>query len=88
MGINSPETVIRKPKVISNPKDIEYILSIDSEKAACKSTIMDLFADFGNGPRLILMILLRFHQIHMVKQRKIKMNLPLRLVFIYSTKEC
>ncbi len=51
MGINSPETVIRKPKVISNPKDIEYILSIDSEKAACKSTIMDLFADFGNGPR-------------------------------------
>lgn len=51
MGINSPKNVVRKPRHISNPKDIEYILSLDSDKASSKSTIMELFADFGDGPR-------------------------------------
>ena len=40
MGINSPKNVVRKPRHISNPKDIEYILSLDSDKASSKSTIM------------------------------------------------
>lgn len=51
MGINSPEKIIRKPRLIENPKEVQEILSISAEKAACKSTIMDLFADFGNGPK-------------------------------------
>lgn len=42
---------IRKSKRIENPKDVEYILSLTSEQAATKSIIMELFADFGNGPR-------------------------------------
>ena len=51
MGINAPKHVIRKPKHITNPKDIEYILSLTEDQAAAKNTIMDLFADFGDGPR-------------------------------------
>ena len=51
MGINAPKHVIRKPKHITNPKDIEYILSLTEDEAAAKNTIMDLFADFGDGPR-------------------------------------
>lgn len=51
MGINAPKHVIRKPKYITNPKDIEYILSLTEDEAAAKNTIMDLFADFGDGPR-------------------------------------
>ena len=51
MGVNSPKHEIRKSKKISNPKDVEYILSLSEEQAAEKSTIMNLFADFGNGPR-------------------------------------
>lgn len=51
MGINAPKHVVRKPKHITNPKDIEYILSLTEDQAAAKNTIMDLFADFGDGPR-------------------------------------
>ena len=51
MGINAPKHVVRKPKHITNPKDIEYILSLTEDEAAAKNTIMDLFADFGDGPR-------------------------------------
>ena len=51
MGVNAIKHTVRKAKHITNPKDIEYILSLDSEAAGSKSVIMDLFADFGNGPR-------------------------------------
>ena len=51
MGINAQKHVVRKPKHITNPKDIEYILSLTEDQAAAKNTIMDLFADFGDGPR-------------------------------------
>ena len=49
MGINSPKHTLRRAKHITNPKDIEYILSLTEDQAAEKSTIMDLFADFGDG---------------------------------------
>lgn len=42
---------IRKSNHITNPKDLEYLLNISQEEAAKKSTIMKLFADFGNGSR-------------------------------------
>lgn len=51
MGVNSPKHVVRKPRHITNPKDVEYILSLSEEQAASKNVIMELFADFGNGPR-------------------------------------
>ena len=51
MGVNSPKHVVRKSKHIQNPKDVEYILSLSEEQAASKNTIMELFADFGDGPR-------------------------------------
>ena len=51
MGVNAIKHTVRKAKHITNPKDIEYILSLDSEADGSKSVIMDLFADFGNGPR-------------------------------------
>ena len=51
MGINSPRQTIRRPKHIENPKDVQYILSLTEEQAAEKDTIMELFADFGDGPR-------------------------------------
>lgn len=41
----------RTARMINNPKDVEYILSLTRDQAASKSVIMDLFADFGNGPR-------------------------------------
>lgn len=42
---------VRKSKHISNPKDVEYLLNISNEEAATKALIMDLFTDFGEGPR-------------------------------------
>lgn len=42
---------IRTPKHINNPKDVDYLVNISSYDAARKSTIMNLFADFGSGPR-------------------------------------
>ena len=51
MGVNSPKHVVRKSKHITNPKDVDYILSLSEEQAASKNTIMELFADFGDGPR-------------------------------------
>lgn len=44
-------TAKRHAKTIKNQKDIDYILSLSREEAASKSVIMDLFADFGDGPR-------------------------------------
>ena len=41
----------RVSKRITKQEDIDYILSIDHNKACERSTIMDLFADYGNGPR-------------------------------------
>lgn len=41
----------RHSKEITNPKDIEEILSLTNERASEKSLIMDYFGDFGNGPR-------------------------------------
>ena len=51
MGINSPKQTLRRPKHIENPKDVEYILSLTQEQASQKDTIMELFADFGDGPK-------------------------------------
>ena len=50
-SINSPKKIVRHAKTISNPKDIEYLANISAEDAARKSTIMNLFADFGDGPK-------------------------------------
>lgn len=41
----------RAPKQITNKDDIKEILAINHNKASEKSTVMDLFADFDNGPR-------------------------------------
>lgn len=41
----------RKAREITNPKDLNEILSLTHEKASEKSVIMDFFADFGDGPR-------------------------------------
>ena len=41
----------RKSKTITNKDDINYILSIDHKKASEKDTVMQLFADFGDGPK-------------------------------------
>ena len=51
MGVNKVKNQVRKAKKITNPKDIEYILSMTSEQCAEKQTIMELFADFGDGPK-------------------------------------
>ena len=42
---------IRKPKLIEKPEDVKYILSISRDDAVSKSLLMELFGDFGNGPR-------------------------------------
>ena len=44
MGVNKVKNQVRKAKKITNPKDIEYILSMTSEQCAEKQTIMELFA--------------------------------------------
>ena len=41
----------RYSKEITNPKDVEEILSLTNERASEKSLIMDYFADFGKGAR-------------------------------------
>lgn len=41
----------KKSKTITNKDDINYILSIDHKKASEKDTVMQLFADFGDGPK-------------------------------------
>lgn len=41
----------RYSKEITNPKDVEEILSLTNERASEKSLIMDYFGDFGKGPR-------------------------------------
>lgn len=52
MGINiNAKSEVRKAKNIINQQDVDYILSLSSEDCAKKSTIMNLFADFGNGPK-------------------------------------
>ena len=50
-GINFKKSEKRTSKTITNKDQIEEIISIDHFKAMEKSTIMDLFADFGDGPR-------------------------------------
>lgn len=41
----------RISKHIENPKDLEEILSLSHEVACEKATVMNWFADFGDGPR-------------------------------------
>ena len=41
----------RHAKNITKPSDVNEILSLTSEQAAKKETIMNYFGDFGNGPR-------------------------------------
>ena len=50
-GINKPRNQIRKAKEITNKEDLNYLLNITKEEASKKSTIMKLFADFGDGPK-------------------------------------
>lgn len=50
-GINKPKNQIRKAKEITNKEDLNYLLNITKEEASKKSTIMKLFADFGDGPK-------------------------------------
>ena len=50
-GINFKKSEKRISKTITNKDQIEEIISIDHFKAMEKSTIMDLFADFGDGPK-------------------------------------
>ena len=48
---NSTQTKKRVSKKITNKDDIEYIISMTHDKASEKSTIMELFGDFGEGPK-------------------------------------
>ena len=50
-GINKPKNQVRHAKEVTNKKDLEYLLNITKEEASKKSTIMNLFADFGNGTK-------------------------------------
>ena len=50
-GNNFKKFVKRKSNTITNKDDIDYILSIDHQKASQKDTIMELFGDFGDGPK-------------------------------------
>ena len=50
-GINFQKEPKRTEKTITDKKDLEEILSITHDKAAEKSTVMDYFANFGDGPR-------------------------------------
>lgn len=51
MSVNNTNKTIRKSKQITDKKDIDYLINITQEEAAKKSTIMNLFADFGDGPK-------------------------------------
>ena len=50
-GVNKVKNQTRHAKNITNQKELDYILNITPEEAARKSTIMNLFADFGKGPK-------------------------------------
>lgn len=50
-GINFAKPQKRKARLITDKNELESILSIDHTKASQKSTIMDLFGDFGDGPK-------------------------------------
>ena len=50
-GINFKRPQKRIAKKITKKEDIDYILSIDHSKASEKSTIMEIFGDFGEGSR-------------------------------------
>jgi len=50
-SINFTPDAKRKSKKITNQADIDKILSITHSKARTKSVLMELFADFGNGPK-------------------------------------
>jgi hypothetical protein len=43
--------MIRHSKHIDNKSEVDYILSLSSEDCARRSIILDLFADFGDGPK-------------------------------------
>ena len=51
VGRNFQKGVKRKARVISTKEEVEEILSIDHFKASEKDTIMELFGDFGEGPK-------------------------------------
>lgn len=51
LGYNFQKFTKRKSKVITDKNGLSYILSIDHKVASQKSTIMELFANFGNGAR-------------------------------------
>ena len=50
-GINKVKNQDRKAKKVVDKKDLDYLLNITKEEASKKSTIMNLFADFGDGPK-------------------------------------
>lgn len=49
--VNSKKNVVRKAKVITNKEELDYLVNISQEDAARRSTIMNLFADFGKGAK-------------------------------------
>jgi hypothetical protein len=50
-GINKPKDQTRHAKKVTDKNDIDYLLNMTTEEACKKSTIMNLFADFGDGPK-------------------------------------
>ena len=50
-SINNTVDPKRKSRNITKKEDLDMILSITHSKAENKSTLMDLFANFGEGPR-------------------------------------
>lgn len=50
-SINFKSPPKRIAKRITKKEDIDYIISIDHKKASMKSTIMELFGNFGEGSR-------------------------------------
>ena len=50
-GINNTQPKKRVARTITNKSDLDEILAIDHYKAAEKSTTVDLFGNFGKGPR-------------------------------------
>ena len=51
VGRNFQKPTKRVSKMINDAQTRDFFLSIDHEMASKKSTIMDLFADFGDGPK-------------------------------------
>ena len=50
-GINFKKEAKRTPKEITDKNDLKEILELTHDKAAQKTTVMDYFGDFGDGPR-------------------------------------